>query len=82
MKYYIYIQNNMVAEVEGCEFAYEVYHKAAELAEMLGQIANLVDGETGEVIATSDSWEDYDGEYEPDLEMGFDPYEGCYTYDC
>jgi len=20
--------------------------------------------------------------YDSDLEMGFDPYEGCYTYDC
>lgn len=23
--------------------------------------------------------EDYE---EPDLDLGFDPYEGCYTYDC
>ena len=79
MKYYIYIENRMVAEVEGCEFAWEVYRKTAELAEMLGEIANLVDGETGEVIESSDDWEDY----EPDAdECGFDPYEGCYTYDC
>lgn len=21
-------------------------------------------------------------EYDDDLEMGFDPYEGCYTWDC
>lgn len=25
----------------------------------------------------------YDDDYEPDVdECGFDPYEGCYTYDC
>ena len=79
MKYYIYIENRMVAEVEGSEFAWEVYRKTDELAEMLGQIANLVDGETGEVIESSDYWDDY----EPDAdECGFDPYEGCYTYDC
>lgn len=83
MKYYIYIENRMVAEVEGNEFAWEVYHKTCELAEMLGQIANLVDGETGEVIESSDDWDDYDENYEPDYdECGFDPYAGCYTYDC
>ena len=79
MKYYIYIENRMVAEVEGCEIAWEVYRKTCELADLLGEIANLVDGETGEVIESSDNWEDY----EPDVdECGFDPYEGCYTYDC
>ena len=83
MKYYIYIENRMVAEVEGSEFAWEAYRKTAELAEMLGEIANLVDGETGEVIESSDDWDDYDKDYEPDAdECGFDPYEGCYTYDC
>ena len=83
MKYYIYIENKLVAEVTGDEFAYEVYAKASELAEMIGEIANLVDGETGEVIASSDDWDDYDSDYEPDCdECGFDPYEGCYTYDC
>lgn len=30
-----------------------------------------------------DDWDDYDRDYEPDVdETGFDPYEGCYTYDC
>ena len=28
MKFYIYIENRMVAEVEGYEFAWEVYRKA------------------------------------------------------
>lgn len=83
MKYYIYIENRMVAEVEGVDFAWEVYHKTCELAEMLGQITHLVSGETGEIIESSDDWDDYDKDYEPDYdECGFDPYEGCYTYDC
>ena len=83
MKYYIYIENRMVAEVEGNEFAWEAYRKTSELADMLGEIAHLVDGETGEILESSDDWDDYDEDYEPDYdECGFDPYEGCYTYDC
>ena len=83
MKLYIYIENRMVAEVEGYEFAWEVYRKTSELADMLGEIAHLVDGETGEILESSDDWDDYDEDYEPDYdECGFDPYEGCYTYDC
>ena len=78
MKYYIYIENRMVVEVEGSEIAWEVYRKTCELADLLGEVANLVDGETGEVIESSD-----EEDYEPDVdECGFDPYEGCYTYDC
>ena len=83
MNYYIYIENRMVAEVSGADFAYEVYTKASELAEMIGEIAHLVSGETGEIIASSDDYDDYDTDYEPDYdECGFDPYEGCYTWDC
>jgi hypothetical protein len=85
MKFYIYIENRMVAEVEGIEFAYEVYRKTAELADLLGEIANLVDGDTGEIIESSDDWEDYDKDYEPDSiysELGFDPFAGCFTGDC
>ena len=85
MKYYIYIENRMVAEVEGTEFAWEVYHKTCELADLLGEIANLVDGETGEIIESSDDYDDYDEDYEPediDSDCGFDPYMGCYSGDC
>ena len=79
MKYYIYIESRMVAEVEGTEIAWEVYRKTCELADLLGEYAYLVDGETAEILAGSDEIEDY----EPDVdECGFDPYEGCYTYDC
>lgn len=83
MKYYLYIENRLIAEIEeDTNSAYSIYHKTSELAEMLGEIAHLVDGETGEILESSDDWDDYDEDYEPDLEMGFDPYEGCYTYDC
>lgn len=82
MKFYIYIENRMVAEVEGYEFAWEVYRKAYELADLLGETANLVDGETGEVIESSDEDYDYDEPADIDSDMGFDPYMGCFSDDC
>lgn len=82
MKYYIYIENRMIAEVEGDEFAWEVYNKTCELADLLGQVANLVDGETGEVIESSDADYDYDEPADIDSDMGFDPYMGCFSDDC
>ena len=82
MKFYIYIENRMVAEVEGYEFAWEVYRKAYELANLLGEVANLVDGETGEVIESSDEDYDYDEPADIDSDMGFDPYMGCFSDDC
>lgn len=66
MKFMVYIENRIVAEVSGSDFAYEVYIKASELADMIGEIAHLVDGETGEVIASSDDYDDYDRDYELD----------------
>ena len=81
MKFYIYITNKEIAEVEGIDYAYEVYRKTCELADLLGLVAHLVDGETGEVLESSD--DEDEGDYEPDAdEVSFDPYEGAYTYDC
>lgn len=83
MKFYIYITNKEIAEVEGIDYAYEVYRKTSELADLLGLVAHLVDGETGEVLESSDDEDEGESDYEPDAdEVGFDPYEGCYTYDC
>ena len=82
MKFYIYIENRIVAEVEDYEFAWEVYRKAYELADLLGEVANLVDGETGEVIESSDEDYDYDEPADIDSDMGFDPYMGCFSDDC
>ena len=80
MKFYIYIENRMVAEVEDYEFAWEVYRKTCELADLLGEVANLVDGETGEVIEFFDDWDDEPADIDSD--MGFDPYMGCFSDDC
>lgn len=83
MKYFIYIDNQMIAEVCGDEASYECFEAAIRIAEMTGRIAHLVNGETGEVLTSSDDYDDYDMDYEPDYdECGFDPYEGCYTGDC
>ena len=83
MKFYIYITNKEIAEVEGIDYAYKVYRKTCELADLLGLVAHLVDGETGEVLESSDDEDEGEGDYEPDAdEVGFDPYEGAYTYDC
>ena len=35
----------------------------------------------GDLIADMDEEDDWDDEPDVD-ECGFDPYEGCYTYDC
>ena len=35
---------------------------------------------TEEVDENEDEEDDHF--YEPDIECGFDPYDGCYTYDC
>lgn len=42
--------------VYGMEIAYEAYEKAVEFADMLGLTADLVNGETGEVLC-SNRWE-------------------------
>ena len=81
MKYRIYIKNRMIAEVEGCEAAWEVYSKTCELADLLGEIADLVDGESGEVITSYDNLDDYEPD-NIDSDMGFDPYMGCFSDDC
>ena len=83
--YYIYIDENRY-EVMGVEAAWEAYNKAIAFADAVGAQVDLCDAETLEVIASTWQEPEWDGEgdlEEPyDLDMGFDPYEGCYTYDC
>lgn len=77
--YSIYLRNEWVATVDGMDYAGEVWVKTKELAELLGVFAFMVWDETGELIASTSE------EEEPadiDDDCGFDPYEGCYTYDC
>ena len=49
-EYYVYIGGTAFS-VSGCEAAYAAFEKACDFAEILGITADLVDGETGEVLA-------------------------------
>jgi hypothetical protein len=89
--YTIYLGSAPIACVAGTEFAYAVYRKTVELAEMLGKTAALVWDESGEEVAsygdeeeplTEFTDEEYDEYFDDVDETGFDPYEGCYTGDC
>ena len=52
--YTIYLGTKPVATVSGTEYAYEVYSKTRELAELLGREASVVWDETGEEVAHFD----------------------------
>ena len=57
--YTIYLGTNPVATVSGTEYAYEVYSKTKDLAELLNKEASLVWDATGEEVAYFDP--NYDG---------------------
>ena len=87
--YTIYLGSTPIACVDGVEAAYVCWRAVKIIAETTGRTAALVWDETGEEIETfgdedddeyiNEDWDDY----EPDVdETGFDPYEGCYTWDC
>ncbi len=57
MIYLIYFGAAPIARIYGMESAYEVYHKACELAELTGDECMLVIEEDGEVIADTE-WEE------------------------
>ena len=84
MKYHIYIDGNLVAEVEGLHFATPLSRQVCDLVP--NSIVYLADGETGEVIESSVDLDDYEpADVEPDdidSDMGFDPYMGCFSDDC
>ena len=69
--------------VDGYDIAWEAYRAACHLAEAIGaDNAAIWDTQTTEVLADMEG-EDEGEDYEPDYdECGFDPYEGCYTFDC
>ena len=56
--YTIYIRNNPIATVSGTEYAYEVYSKTKELAELLNENASLCWDDTAEVVASYDPEEE------------------------
>lgn len=84
--YTIYLGATPIATTDGTDYTYAVWRRTVELAELIGTTASLVWDDTREVVEEYDpdqldiedeSWD------EPDVdEAGFDPYEGCYTYDC
>lgn len=51
MTYWVILGITIIARVTGMEAAYEVYHKARELAELIGSNCMLVTEEDEKVIA-------------------------------
>jgi hypothetical protein len=84
--YTIYLGANPVACVDGAEATYVCWEATKTIAEMTGRTAILVCDETGEEIESfgdeEDEWDEDEECLNGDEEMGFDPYEGCYTWDC
>lgn len=82
--YTVYLGATPIAITDGTEYTYAVWRKTVELAELVGSSASLVWDDTREVVEEydPDEIEDFD-EFSDDVdETGFDPYEGCYTWDC
>ena len=83
--YTVYLGTTPIACVTA-EGAYPCFEAAKTIAEFTGKEASLVWNENGEEVAFFDpenpeesgepDWDGYDDD------CGFDPYEGCYTYDC
>ena len=80
--YTLFIDSNLITSVDGTEFAYEAWAKVRELAELLGVRASMVANEDLEVVAEYDPEDFGDEPDDIDDDCGFDPYEGCYTWDC
>ena len=85
--------DDFTVTISGTEAAYEAWRKACDFAEAAGiSYCDLWWYDTGEVVASLDNEDDEDEAdleecleddfFEDDLEMGFDPYEGDYTWDC
>ena len=91
--YTIYLGATPIKTTDGTEYAYAVWRKTKELADLINTSACLVWDETGEVIedfdpdqlenvGDPDENDDFDGFVDYSDESGFDPYMGCYTGDC
>lgn len=86
--YTIYLGATPIATTDGTEYTYAVWRKTKELAELIDTSASLVWDETAEEVESYEpdqlefvevEEEDFD---EDDLEDGFNPYLGCYDFDC
>ena len=82
--YSIFLDSFPIACVCGAEAAYTCFEAAKTIGEFAGRNVSLVWDETGEVIAyedfTGEGWDDEPVDIDNDCE--FDPYEGCFTFDC
>ena len=86
--YTIFLGVTPVKTTDGTEYAYAVWRKTKELANLIDTSACLVWDETGEIIedfspeALEDAWDEDEEYIDYSDESGFDPYMGCYTGDC
>ena len=78
--YTLILNGKAIAEVSGTEYAYEAWARLEELACFLCVPASLVSNDDSEVVAEYDPENDEPADIDDDC--GFDPYEGCYTWDC
>lgn len=79
--YTVYLGATPIAGGFGADAAYDCFDAAKTIAAYTDRTASLVWDETGEEVAYFDPNED-DEPADIDSDFGFDPYEGCYTYDC
>jgi hypothetical protein len=80
--YTIYLGAHPVACVCCHDAAYACYEAARTIAEYTNRTAYLVWDGMGEQVAGYGPAEEDDEPEDIDSDFGFDPYEGCYTYDC
>ena len=85
--YTIYLGATPIACVADTNAAYTCYEAAKTIGEFTGKQISLVWDETGEVVAYQLSAKDEDEYFNDDPadiddDCGFDPYEGCFTFDC
>lgn len=90
--YTIYLGTTPIANTDGTEYTYAVWRKTVELAELISSSASLVWDDTAEEVESYEpdqlefvevEEEDESEWEEPDYdESGFNPYLGCYDFDC
>ena len=80
--YTIYLGATPIVSVADTDAAYACYEAAKTIGGYADRSGSLVWDETGEEIAYSDPPEEYFEDEPDDPECRFDPFEGCYVYDC
>ena len=72
---------------EALEYVDCIFNDATMFRKECVDLVHVIDTKTGELIATCEPdgpipVDDYDPDWDYNEDMGFDPYEGGYTYDC